>query len=195
MNKQTSGGMTFYLGWLKNPKRVGAIAPTSTGMARKMASVVRPESDLPVLELGPGTGVITKAILERGVAPEKVVSVEYSQSFLPGLKRQFPGVEFVYGDALNISQIARDLGIERFDSIVSALPLLNFPVDQRTHLVKEMMNLLAPGRPMIQFSYGLSPPVPAQGQAFQVKHLTNALLNLPPARLWLYTSAGSDSGL
>jgi phosphatidylethanolamine/phosphatidyl-N-methylethanolamine N-methyltransferase len=193
MNKQTSGGMTFYLGWLKNPKRVGAIAPTSTGMARKMASVVRPESDLPVLELGPGTGVITKAILERGVRPENVVSVEYSQSFLPGLKRQFPGVEFVYGDALNIAQIARDLGIERFDSIVSALPLLNFPVDQRTHLIKEMMNLLAPGRPMIQFSYGLSPPVPALAQAFEVRHLTNALLNLPPARLWLYTGAGSDS--
>lgn len=193
MNKETSGGMTFYLGWLKNPKRVGAIAPTSTGMARKMASVVRPESDLPVLELGPGTGVITKAILERGVRPENVVSVEYSQSFLPGLKRQFPGVEFVYGDALNISQIARDLGIERFDSIVSALPLLNFPVDQRTHLVKEMMNLLAPGRPMIQFSYGLSPPVPARAQAFEVRHLANALLNLPPARLWLYTGVGSGS--
>ncbi len=187
MNNQTSGGMAFYRGWLKSPKTVGAVAPTSAGMARKMASVVRPESDLPVLELGPGTGVITKAILEQGIRPEKLVSVEFSPSFLPGLKAQFAGVNCVHGDALNIAQIAKDLGIERFDSIVSALPLLNFPVDKRVALINEMLNLLAPGRVMIQFSYGLSPPVSAEGQAFGVTHLTSVLLNLPPARLWLYS--------
>jgi len=187
MSNQTSRGMAFYRGWLKSPKTVGAIAPTSAGMARKMASVVRPESDLPVLELGPGTGVITKAILERGIRPENLVSVEFSASFLPGLNAQFAGVKFVQGDALNIAKIADDLGITRFDTIVSALPLLNFPVDKRVFLINEMLNLLEPGRVMIQFSYGLSPPVPACVNAFDVRHLTSVMLNLPPARLWLYS--------
>ncbi len=179
--------MAFYRGWLKSPKTVGAIAPTSAGMARKMASVVRPDSDLPVLELGPGTGVITRAILARGIRPENLVSVEYSPSFLPGLKAQFAGVNFVQGDALNISQIAGDLGIARFDCIVSALPLLNFPPDKRVFLINEMLNLLVPGRMMIQFSYGLKPPVSDCGQTYKISHLTSVFLNLPPARLWLYS--------
>ena len=68
----------FFQGWRSNMRAVGAIVPTSAVTARRMASVANPRSGLPVLELGPGTGVITKAILERGVTPEKLISVEYS---------------------------------------------------------------------------------------------------------------------
>lgn len=186
MTDKPENKFAFYMEWLKNPRRVGAIAPTSVGMARKLASVIRPESGLPVLELGPGTGVITQAILDRGIRPENLVSVEFSESFLPDLKQRFPGVKFVHGDAFHISQIARDLGIDKFDAVISALPLLNFPEDQRAVLIKEILCHLAPGRPMIQFSYGLSPPVPAHPGRFSVRHLTTVLRNLPPARLWLY---------
>jgi phosphatidylethanolamine/phosphatidyl-N-methylethanolamine N-methyltransferase len=186
MRDGSESKMAFYMECLKNPKRVGAIAPTSAWMARKLASVIRPESGLPVLELGPGTGVITKAILERGVAPENLVSVEYSANFLPVLQQRYPGVNFVNGDAFHIAQIARDAGIDRFDTVVSALPMLNFPVADRTILINRILDLLGPGRPMIQFSYGLSPPVPAQAGRFSVRHLTTVMRNLPPARLWLY---------
>lgn len=186
MTDKPENKFAFYMEWLKNPRRVGAIAPTSVGMARKMASVIRPESGLPVLELGPGTGVITKAILDRGVRPENLVSVEFSENFLPDLKQRYPGVKFVHGDAFHISQIASDLGIERFDTVVSALPLLNFPEAQRAVLIKKLLGLLGPGRPLIQFSYGFSPPVPAHPRRFSVSHLTTVLRNLPPARLWLY---------
>ncbi len=178
--------LAFYMECLKNPKTVGAIAPTSAWMARKLASVIRPENGLPVLELGPGTGVITKAILDRGVAPENLVSVEYSKTFLPTLQKRYPGVNFIYGDAFHISRIARDAGIDRFDTVVSALPLLNFPAVDRTILINRILDLLGPGRPMVQFSYGLSPPVPALAGRFSVRYLTTVMRNLPPARLWLY---------
>ena len=89
----------FFMGWLHRPKAVGSIIPTSSTTARKMASVIDTDSGLPVLELGPGTGVITKAILARGVKPENLFAVEYSPEFVRHLKRHFPSVNVIAGDA------------------------------------------------------------------------------------------------
>jgi len=161
-------------------------------MARKMASVIRSDSGLPVLELGPGSGAITKEILARKIDPGSLISVEFSKIFIPGLKRRFPGVNFVHGDAFNISQIAQDHGVGKFDSAISGLPLLNFPVDQRARLVEMILDHLEPGRPLVQFSYGLRPPVPARKDHFTVNHLGNILGNLPPARIWTYQREVAD---
>ncbi len=119
---------------VSKPKTIGAIVPTGARTAAKMASLIRPDSGLPVLELGPGSGAITKAILETGVKPENVISIEYSASFIPGLRHRYGGVNFVHGDAFKISQIAEELGIDKFDCVISGLPLLNFPVSQRIRL-------------------------------------------------------------
>jgi len=78
----------FLKGWIDQPRAVGAMLPTSSFTARRMASVITPESRLPVLELGPGTGVITKAILERGIAPQDLYSIEYSADFVDHLNEQ-----------------------------------------------------------------------------------------------------------
>ena len=179
----------FYREWLRNPKVVGAIAPSSAHVAEKMASVIRPGCRLPVLELGPGTGVTTKAILDRGLAPSRLVCVEYSEIFLGGLRQRHPGVNFVHGDAFGISQIAADLGIDVFGTVVSALPLLTFPIGHRIRLVETILGLLAPQGRMVQFSYMLKPPVPALPGSYSVSHLTTVFCNLPPARLWIYQRA------
>lgn len=172
---------------VSKPKTVGAIAPTSTRTAAIMASLIRPESGLPVLELGPGTGAITKAILDSGISPQNVISIEYSASFIPGLKRRYPGVRFIQGDAFKVSQIAEELGIEKFDCVISALPLLNFPVSQRIRLVVAALDLIDPGRPIVQFSYGPRSPVPSRSKNFVVNHLDTVMRNIPPARIWTYT--------
>jgi phosphatidylethanolamine/phosphatidyl-N-methylethanolamine N-methyltransferase len=172
---------------VSKPKTIGAIVPTGARTAAKMASLIRPDSGLPVLELGPGTGVITKAILDTGVKPENIISVEYSASFIPGLRHRYSGVKFVHGDAFRISQIAEDLGIEKFDCVISGLPLLNFPVSQRIRLVVSALKLIEPGRPMVQFSYGPRSPVPQRPRHFVVDHLDTVLRNIPPARIWTYT--------
>jgi phosphatidylethanolamine/phosphatidyl-N-methylethanolamine N-methyltransferase len=80
----------FFKGWIDGPKAVGAILPTSSITARRMASVIDTGSGLPVLELGPGTGVITKAILKLGVKPADLYSIEYSQDFVDHLNTIFP---------------------------------------------------------------------------------------------------------
>src|SRR5690606_26723620 len=96
--------LRFFKGWIDKPRAVGSVVPTSSVTARRMASVVDPHSCLPVLELGPGTGVITKAILARGVKPENLYSIEYSEDFVAHLRQHYAGVNVIHGDAFDLDK-------------------------------------------------------------------------------------------
>lgn len=113
----------FFKGWQRDKKGVGAIIPTSSFAARRMASVINPDSGLPVLELGAGTGVITKAILERGVKPQDLVSVEYSRAFYDHLRARFPKVDFRHGDAFDLDNVLGERRQQQFDCVISAVPI------------------------------------------------------------------------
>lgn len=176
----------FFKGWMDGPKAVGAIMPTSSVTARSMVSVINPASGLPVLELGPGTGVITKAILARGVAPADLVSIEFSPDFHSRLQLDFPDVRFVCGDAFDLDTTLAGLNISLFDSVISGIPLLNFPMVRRVALIEDLLDRLPPGRPVVQFSYGPASPVAARGTSFSVVHHDFVMRNVPPARLWIY---------
>jgi phosphatidylethanolamine/phosphatidyl-N-methylethanolamine N-methyltransferase len=178
--------LSFFAGWLGQPKTTGSIIPTSWTMAKRMASVADPASGLPVLELGPGTGVITRAILDRGVAPGQLISLEYSTEFYQRLKRDIPGVQFVNGDAFNLATSLGAHADATFDCVISALPLLNFPMADRIALMEDLLDRIPAGRPVIQFSYGLKPSVPPGGGNYTVNRYDVVYRNIPPARLWLY---------
>lgn len=176
----------FFKGAMRGPKQVGAIVPTSGITARRMATIVNPESGLPVLELGPGTGVITKAILARGITPEKLVSVEYSASFYQHLKATLPGVNFIQGNAFDMENTLGPLAGLTFDCVISAVPLLNFPMQERVRLVEDMLDRVPHGRPFMQISYGPVSPVIANGGSYYVQHFDFVVRNIPPAQLWVY---------
>ena len=137
----------FFKGWIDGPKSVGAILPTSAVTARRMASVINPASGLPVLELGPGTGIITKAILGRGVAPENIVSIEYSTDFYRHLKKTIPGVNFINGDAFDLETTLADWRDRKFDAVVSAIPMLSFPMEKRIALWRTCSTACLPAGP------------------------------------------------
>ena len=179
----------FIRGMMAEPKTVGAIMPTSARMAAKMASIIDTSSGLPVLELGPGTGVITKAILAMGVKPENLVSVEYSTQFYDHLVEKFPGVRFINGDAFNIEQTLADYRGQKFDCVISGIPLLNFPMHARVKLVESLLDLMPPGRPVVQFSYGPKSPVAKRPESYKVEHFDIILRNIPPAQIWHYKKA------
>ncbi|WP_439273024.1 phospholipid N-methyltransferase PmtA [Pseudochrobactrum sp. HB0163] len=176
----------FFKGWIDKPKAVGAILPTSSITARRMASIVNPASGLPVLELGPGTGVITKAILERGIAPEKLFSVEYSAAFFNHLQNCYPDVNFLHGDAFDLDTTLGEHRDQQFDSVISAVPLLNFPLEKRLTFLEDLLNRIPAGRPVMQISYGPVSPLPVGRGAYSVEGFDFILRNLPPVRLWVY---------
>ncbi len=179
----------FFKGMMQGPKLVGAIVPTSSITAKKMASIVNPNSGLPVLELGPGTGVITKAILARGIPAERLVSVEYSEDFYNHLKETYPAVNFVHGDAFNLDHTLGALAGQKFDSVVSAVPLLNFPMQDRIRLLESLLDRLPPGRPVVQISYGPVSPIIAKPHSYHIQHFDFIVRNIPPAQLWIYRRA------
>ncbi len=176
----------FFKGWMDGPKAVGAVLPTSSITARRMASVTDPGSGLPVLELGPGTGVITKAILGRGLPPERLWSVEYSADFVEHLRHEFTDVNIVHGDAFDLDTTLGDKRDMMFDSVVSAVPLLSFPTERRIAIVEDLMNRMPPGRPMVQITYGPLSPVPGKRGNFTTEHFDFVFRNFPPAQLWIY---------
>nr|CAD6427120.1 methyltransferase domain-containing protein [Rhizobium sp. Q54] len=177
----------FFKGWIDGPKSVGAILPTSGVTARRMASVINPASGLPVLELGPGTGIITKAIIHRGIAPGNVISIEYSTDFYQHLKRTIPGVHFINGDAFDLDRTLGERKDQQFDAVISAIPMLSFPMEKRIALLEDLLDRMPPGRPVVQITYSPVSPIDARPDRFQIKHLDFVVRNIPPAQLWVYS--------
>jgi len=176
--------LRFLRGLIARPRNVGAIAPSSPALARAMAAQIDPTVAGPVLELGPGTGVVTEALIERGIAPERITAIEYDKDFAALVARRFPKVNVIRGDAFDLD---RTLGVgnEKFAAAVSGLPLVNFPRALRAAVLGSVFRRLAPDAPFVQFSYRLGPPVsPPQG--YTVLRAAIIWLNLPPARVWVY---------
>lgn len=178
--------LKFIKGWIDKPKAVGAIIPTSSFTARHMASIVDVQSGLPVLEIGPGTGVITKAILKRGVQPSQLYAVEYSHDFVTHLRRNYPGVNFIEGDGFNLDKTLGDKSDTMFDCIVSGVPLLNFSVERRVAYLENLLKRIPHGRPVVQLTYGPKSPIPPGLGDYTVEHFHFVLRNIPPTQLWLY---------
>ncbi|MGL4196179.1 MAG: phospholipid N-methyltransferase PmtA [Allorhizobium sp.] len=179
----------FFKGMMQGPKTVGAIVPTSSVTAKRMASVIDVKSELPVLELGPGTGVITKQILARGVAPEKIVSVEYSEDFYRRLVEDYAGVNFIHGDAFDLKTSLGAFADQTFDCVISAVPMLSFPMEARIQLLEDLLSRIPEGRPVIQITYGPVSPVIAKPDRYHIQHFDFVVRNIPPAQLWIYHKA------
>ncbi|MFO1184727.1 MAG: methyltransferase domain-containing protein [Bauldia sp.] len=176
----------FISTWIRKPGVIGAVSPSGPALTRLMASGV-PESALPVLELGPGTGVVTRALLERGIPAERLILVEYDRDFCRLLSERFPGVKVVNGDAYDLAHTLPPGAAGPFAAVVSSLPLMVRPAPERRRLVEDALNRTVGGKgPLIQFSYAFTAPVPAVPGSFSVQPSRWVLANVPPARVWTY---------
>jgi phosphatidylethanolamine/phosphatidyl-N-methylethanolamine N-methyltransferase len=178
----------FLKGLLARPKNVGAIAPSSPALSQAIAKQVDPSIEGPVLELGPGTGVVTEALIDRGIAPERITAIEYDPDFAKLVRERFPRVNVVQGDAFDLKKTLGNGNGETFAAVVSGLPLLNHPIERRRALIEGALAKLKPGAPYVQFSYGFEPPIAAP-QGSTVKRAAVIWANLPPARVWVYRKA------
>jgi phosphatidylethanolamine/phosphatidyl-N-methylethanolamine N-methyltransferase len=175
----------FLKSWLENPLKTGAVAPSGKALAAKMAAVIDPVIPGPIVELGPGTGPVTQALLDRGIAPSRLILVEYSPDFAKLLRQRFPGVTVIQGDAYALSATLKAHVHEPISAIVSSLPLLTRPDAQRVKLLQTAFDLMLPGSPFVQFTYMNASPVPL-AEGFEAVVSRRVWKNLPPARVWTY---------
>ena len=177
----------FIKTWFDNPKLTGAVSPSGRFLARMMARAVDPQGSGPIVELGPGTGPITQALLRRGVAPERLVLVEFDAAFCRLLRKRFPGVQVVQADAYRLRESLANVLAVPATAVVSSLPLLTKPDEQRLALLEDAFSLMGPGGSFVQFTYGMNSPIPRHAAlAYEADVSAPVWLNLPPARVWIY---------
>lgn len=176
----------FLRSWIEKPLTTGAVMPSSKVLARTMAAYVDPNSNGPVVELGPGTGAVTQALVERGVDPARLVLVEFNPTFCRMLRARYPAATVVQGDAYRLRHLLETTLREPADAIVSGLPLVTKPMRTRVRLISEAMTVLRPGAPFVQFTYAMVPPIPKGLSGIRAEASPLIWLNLPPARVWIY---------
>src|SRR5580704_14977954 len=176
----------FIRSWMERPLSIGAVTPSGKMLARTMASYVDPNSDGPVVELGPGTGPVTEALVEAGVSPSRLVLVEFNPSFCRILQSRYPDATLVQGDAYSIRRLLETLLIEPAAAVVSGLPLVTKPIRERWRLIRDAFDLMVPGAPFVQFTYSVASPLPKRIGGFSVEASERIWMNIPPARVWVY---------
>ncbi|KPF70786.1 hypothetical protein IP69_09650 [Bosea sp. AAP35] len=176
----------FIRSWIDNPSRTGSVTPSSPALSRRMASFVDPALPGPVIEIGPGTGPVTEALIARGISEDRLILVEYSPEFCELLRRRFPRATVVEGDAYALSTTLSGHLNEKAIAVVSSLPLFNQPPAMRSALARDAFTLLTEGAPFIQFTYSVISPVPRKGSGLKSFVSDWVLRNIPPARVWVY---------
>src|ERR1700744_2804962 len=159
----------FIRSWIERPLSIGAVTPSGKILARAMARYVDPSSNGPVVELGPGTGPVTEALVEAGVSPSRLVLVEFNPNFCRILKARYPDATLVQGDAYGMRKLLETLLIQPAAAGVSGLPLITKPIKMRLRLLRDAFDLMLPGAPFVQFTYSVASPVPKRLGGFSAE--------------------------
>src|SRR5580700_10101204 len=176
----------FIRSWIERPLSIGAVTPSGKPLARTMARYVDPASDGPVVELGPGTGPVTEALVQAGVSPSRLVLVEFNPSFCRILRSRYPDATLVQGDAYSMRRLLETLLLQPAAAVVSGLPLVTKPIKERLRLIRDAFDLMVPGAPFVQFTYSVAAPLPKRIGGFSVEASERIWMNIPPARVWVY---------
>ncbi len=187
-----AGTALFLKRWLRRPFAVGAVVPSGRLLAEAMARTTFAEMtgrDGHVIELGAGTGEVTKALLAAGIPAERLALVERDPELASFLRRHFIGPRIVEGDAARLPKILAEQGIRSVSAVVSSLPLLSLPADVVRGIVESVFDALPRGGALVQFTYGPAQPVPRTlSQALRLvgTHGPRIWRNMPPAVVWTF---------
>jgi phosphatidylethanolamine/phosphatidyl-N-methylethanolamine N-methyltransferase len=179
----------FIAAWLRSPLKIGAALPSSRGLARAMASQVDLSREGAVVELGAGTGVVTQALLEAGIAHDKLLVIERDKKLHSLLHAIFHDLKVLCADALELEDVLKNSGINKVNAIVSSLPFITMPVAIRHGIQEQMAKVIGDSGIIIQFTYGPKSPInrsEMKRYGLVGQRVKLVLVNVPPAHVWVY---------
>ena len=173
---------------LNRPRQVGAIAPSSPRLAAAMARWIPNDPEAYVLELGPGTGAVTEAMLKAGLRQDRLVAIEKSTKLTEHLRQKYPQANIIAGDALELdAQMLQQHGCTApVAAVFSSLPMLNFPPETERRLAERIHSILKPGGRLVQYTYHLSRERDTGLDLFREVATDVIWLNLPPAQVTVH---------
>jgi phosphatidylethanolamine/phosphatidyl-N-methylethanolamine N-methyltransferase len=181
--------MVFWRGYLKNPRKIGAVAPSSKHLARKMVQALDAKPDDICVELGPGTGVFTEQMIAEGIPEENIILIEFNHRFAFLLKQRFPKATLVQGDASKLPRILHQMDIKHVPRIISGLPLRSMKWREKTAIALSVSQALSPGGTFVQFTYFNGDPLPktaCKRYNLSGERVSLVVRNVPPAIVWRY---------
>jgi phosphatidylethanolamine/phosphatidyl-N-methylethanolamine N-methyltransferase len=199
MKRARPGVLTFFRQWLKNPLRTAGVVPSSVELAEAMISEL-PDGTRRVIELGGGTGAITRELLAAGIRASQLLVLELNEELHSHLHARFPGVHVVLGDARSLPELASSCGFldeGPADAIVSGLGLLTMPPSLQREIIAAAFQCLRTDGVFVQFTYGPAAPVTdsvVQQLKLRVHRGDFVLRNVPPATVYVYSRHAANDG-
>ena len=173
--------------WLQKPLQIAAITPSSTHFAAAMADLVDLSRPGPILELGAGTGSLTRGLLKAGCPLERLIALERETALAAMLRRSFPGVSTISGDATELAEMLAERGVEHLCAVVSSLPIKWFPITAQAAVVMPCLSRLGQGGRFLQMTNAFSSPLAMTPLGIAGHRVTSVWRNLPPSQIWAYT--------
>lgn len=188
LRRARSDAMLFFRRWLANPLQMGSIVPSSPALCRRVAAQVSAEPGQVVIELGAGTGVISRALLASGLDPAQLVVVEIVPDMVRHLCRVLPGVRVIEGDARNLAQLIPPELHGRIAAVIVGIPLVLLPLAEQRRFI-HAIEAVAPGLGFVLYSYCVTSPLPWRKHSLKPRREAWTPLNFPPASVWRYVPA------
>ena len=185
----------FFRHWLKNPIGIAALLPSGTKVARGMARELRLDRAGFVLELGGGTGGVTRGLLAAGCPPERLCVIEREPDLARYLERRFPGIRVICGDACEADTLLAAAGIERLATVVSSLPIKWFPREGQRAILAACFARLGPEGSFVQLTNALASPLPAAALGLAGEEVLRIWAHFLPVQIWRYGRADASTGM
>ncbi|WP_052046280.1 class I SAM-dependent methyltransferase [Candidatus Paracaedibacter symbiosus] len=184
---QDNENFLFLQRLLKNPRALGAIAPSSKALARFICRHIDYNEGDYVIEVGAGTGRFTRAILQAGIPESQLIVLELDKELARYLKTNFPGVHVIQGNATELETLIPQVAIGNVCTVISGIPMVNLPKKVQKEIIDSCFQVLGDGGGLLQFTYGLVSPIPAKSFGIFARKLGRVLQNIPPATIWHYS--------
>jgi phosphatidylethanolamine/phosphatidyl-N-methylethanolamine N-methyltransferase len=176
----------FFRRWLANPLQMGSIVPSSPALCRRLVAQTHYAPDEAVLELGAGTGVVSKSIITAGLPPERLFVVEIVRDMAEHLRDALPGANVIEGDARRLPALIPTAWQGKIGTVIVGIPLVLLPFAEQRRFI-DAIEAVAPGRGFILYSYCVTSPLPYEKHGLVAKREAWTPLNFPPASVWRYT--------
>ena len=178
----------FFRRWLANPLQMGSVVPSSAALCRRVVRQTRYAPGEIVLELGAGTGVISRALLAAGLPSERLVVLEIVPDMAAHLRRVLPGVTVIEGDARQLPSLLSADWHGRVGTVICGIPLVLLPLAEQRRFI-DAIEAVAPGRGFLHYSYCATSPLPWRKHRLAARREAWTPLNFPPASVWRYAPA------